>query len=140
MIIEGEAAMLALGAQLAGTLKPGNLVAISGSLGAGKTVMCRGILHALGYAGEVSSPSYAIIHDYDAPGMLMPVVHADLYRLKNPQELAELGLFDGDERLLLVEWLEQGGAAFERADIRITIKMLGDDRREVTIEDKRITV
>jgi tRNA threonylcarbamoyladenosine biosynthesis protein TsaE len=138
MIIDSEAAMLDLGASLAASLQAGDLVAISGTLGAGKTALCRGILQALGYTGEVSSPSYAIIHDYDVVGMRMPVVHADLYRLKNPEELAELGLFDGDDRLLLVEWPEQGGAAFDNADIKITIEALAENRRLVSIDDKRI--
>ncbi|RDV06773.1 tRNA (adenosine(37)-N6)-threonylcarbamoyltransferase complex ATPase subunit type 1 TsaE [Sphingorhabdus pulchriflava] len=136
MIVRTEAEMERLGFDLAGRVGPGQLVTLSGPLGAGKTVLSRAILRALGFDGDVSSPTYAIIHEYDEPAMRMPVVHADLYRLKAPGELYELGLFDDQASLKLVEWPEMGGQALLRVDVAITITPLADGSREVTINEK----
>lgn len=137
MIVKDEDAMRDFGAQLAQGLSAGQLVTISGPLGAGKTVLAKAIIAKLGFAGDVSSPTFAIIHEYDEPGMRLAVVHADLYRLDDPQELEELGLFDANDRLTLVEWPEKGGTALQLADVAITIEPLSDGTRSVKIEDKR---
>ncbi|MGB5078212.1 MAG: tRNA (adenosine(37)-N6)-threonylcarbamoyltransferase complex ATPase subunit type 1 TsaE, partial [Sphingorhabdus sp.] len=84
--------MRALGLKLASQLVPGDWVAIDGPLGAGKTVLCSGILDGLGFRGEVASPSYAIVHLYEPPEVSIAVAHADLYRLQEIDELDELGL------------------------------------------------
>ncbi|MFN7323526.1 MAG: tRNA (adenosine(37)-N6)-threonylcarbamoyltransferase complex ATPase subunit type 1 TsaE, partial [Sphingomonadales bacterium] len=110
MIIADEEAMHRLGVQIADGLRAGNLVTLSGTLGAGKTVLAKAIISAVGFEGDVSSPTFAIIHQYDEAGMRIPVVHADLYRLDDPEDLYELGLFDDDRAVLLVEWPEKGGA------------------------------
>ncbi len=111
MIVEDEAAMLRFGEQLAGALKPGDWLAIEGPLGAGKTVLCRGILRGFGYDGEVASPSYALVHHYEPPSVNTPVMHVDLYRLNSVDELAELGLHDsGSDCITLVEWASRAGA------------------------------
>lgn len=136
MIVRSEAEMERLGYDLAKRVRPGQLVTLSGPLGAGKTVLSRAILRALGFDGDVSSPTYAIIHEYDDPAMRMPVVHADLYRLKDPEELHELGLFDDQDSLKLVEWPEMGGQALLRADISVAITPVADGSREVTINEK----
>jgi tRNA threonylcarbamoyladenosine biosynthesis protein TsaE len=138
MIVRTEAEMERLGFDLAARVRPGQLVTLSGPLGAGKTVLSRAILRSLGFGGDVSSPTYAIIHEYDEPAMRMPVVHADLYRLKAPEELYELGLFDDPECLKLVEWPEMGGQALLRADLAVAITPLDDGSRDVTINDKGI--
>jgi tRNA threonylcarbamoyladenosine biosynthesis protein TsaE len=136
MIVRTEAEMERLGFDLAERVHPGQLVTLSGPLGAGKTVLSRAILRALGFGGDVSSPTYAIIHEYEEPTMRMSVVHADLYRLKAPEELYELGLFDDPESLKLVEWPEMGGRALLRADLAVAITPLDDGSRDVTINDK----
>ena len=84
----------ALGAQIAAALQPGDVVALSGGLGAGKTTLARAIIAALGHAGEVPSPSFAIIETYDPPTVRLPLVHADFYRLERPEEAEEIGLDD----------------------------------------------
>ncbi len=137
MIIPDEAHMHDLGVQLAHGLAPGEIVTLSGPLGAGKTVLARAIIGELGFAGDVSSPTFAIIHEYDEPGMRLPVVHADLYRLDDPEEIEELGLFDNRDRVLLVEWPGMGGAALQAADIEIVIEPLPDGSRSVEVKDKR---
>ena len=103
-------AMAAFGARIAPMLRPGDVVALSGGLGAGKTTLARAILAALGHRGEVPSPSFAIIETYDPPTVRLPLVHADFYRLRRPAEAEEIGLDDYREgAALIAEWPEQAG-------------------------------
>jgi tRNA threonylcarbamoyladenosine biosynthesis protein TsaE len=99
-----------LGRAIAEVLRPGDVVALSGGLGAGKTTLARAIIAALGHAGEVPSPTFAIIEMYEPPAMRLPLVHADFYRLEQPAEAAELGLDDYREgAALIAEWPEHAG-------------------------------
>lgn len=118
------AAMEAFGARIARHLRPGDVVALSGGLGAGKTTLARAIIAALGHRGEVPSPSFAIIETYDPPGLRLPLVHADFYRLKAPQEAEELGLDDYRQgAALLAEWPEMaGGFAHEAGCLAIRLE------------------
>lgn len=103
-----EAAMANLGARIADRLRPGDVIGLSGDLGAGKTTLARAILAALGLLGEAPSPTFAIIQPYDAPDVRVPVAHVDLYRLDDPQDCRELGLEDyADAGALLIEWPER---------------------------------
>ncbi len=117
-------AMAAFGARIAANLRPGDVVALSGGLGAGKTTLARAILDALGHDGEVPSPTFTILETYDAPGMRLPVVHADFYRLSRAQEVHQLGLDDyRDGAVLLAEWPDHaGGFAHEPACLSITLE------------------
>jgi tRNA threonylcarbamoyladenosine biosynthesis protein TsaE len=137
MIIADEAAMQALAVQYAEELSAGELITLAGPLGAGKTVFARALIAALGFKGDVSSPTFAIIHHYDEPQMRLPVVHADLYRLDLPEELEELGLFDREDAIMLVEWPSKGGAALKSASLAIEILPQTDGSRMLKIEDKR---
>ncbi len=112
------------GAQLAEVLRPGDVVALSGGLGAGKTTLARAIIAALGHRGEVPSPSFAIIETYDPPALRLPLVHADFYRLKRPEELEELGLDDyRSGAALIAEWPEMaGGFAHEPGCLSIRLE------------------
>lgn len=104
------AATSALGARIAAQLRPGDVVALSGGLGAGKTTLARAIIAALGHPGEVPSPSFAIIETYDPPAVRLPLVHADFYRLNHPDEAEEIGLDDYRQgAVLIAEWPEQAG-------------------------------
>ncbi|WP_374528796.1 tRNA (adenosine(37)-N6)-threonylcarbamoyltransferase complex ATPase subunit type 1 TsaE [Novosphingobium sp.] len=118
------AATEAFGARIAAVLRPGDVVALSGGLGAGKTTLARAIIAGLGHAGEVPSPSFAIIETYDPPGVRLPLVHADFYRLERPEEADELGLDDYREgAALLAEWPEHaGGFAHERGCLSIALE------------------
>ncbi len=123
------------GEQLAATLQAGDWVAISGALGAGKTVLCSGILRGLGFGGEVASPSYAIIHQYDLPEVSIAVAHADLYRLNDVAELDELGLAEErDHRVTLVEWAERSGPDYAVASHEIRIELRADGTRAVMMK------
>ena len=104
------AAMAAFGSQIGALLRPRDVVALAGGLGAGKTTLARAIIASLGYAGEVPSPSFAIIEVYDPPAVRLPLVHADFYRLVRAEEVEELGLDDYREgAALLAEWPENAG-------------------------------
>lgn len=94
-----------LGAAIAHRLRSGDAVALAGDLGAGKTTLAREILRALGHEGEVPSPTFTLIQDYDLPGI--QVAHFDLYRLKSADELIEIGLDDAlAHGAALIEWPE----------------------------------
>ncbi len=117
------------GAAIADVLRPGDVVALSGGLGAGKTTLARAIVGALGYAGEVPSPTFSIIEVYDPPMLRLPLVHADFYRLASPAEMEELGLDDYlADGALIAEWPEKaGGFAHEPACLSIQLEIAGKD-------------
>jgi tRNA threonylcarbamoyladenosine biosynthesis protein TsaE len=118
------AAMERFGAAIAARLRAGDVVALSGGLGAGKTTLARAIIAALGHRGEVPSPSFSIVEVYDPPGVRLPLVHADFYRLARPDEAEELGLDDyRADAALIAEWPENaGGFAHERGCLSITLE------------------
>lgn len=124
-------AMQALGVRIAGAAKPGDVIALSGGLGAGKTTLARAILLALGHEGEVPSPTFTILETYD--DTRLPVVHADFYRLEDPAETAELGLADYREgALLIAEWPDHaGGFSHEPACLSIKLEIVGEGRKAI---------
>lgn len=112
-----EAATLAFGASLAGSLHAPLVIYLNGSLGAGKTTFARGLLKGLGYTGTVKSPTYAIVESYSLPQCT--VHHFDLYRFAEPEEWHDAGLDDltGAGCICLIEWAEKGGCNVPAADI-----------------------
>ena len=122
----------ALAARLAERLGPGDVVTISGELGAGKTTFVRGAARALGVAGPVSSPTFTIGHRYDAP---TPVAHLDLYRIVglDPEEWGDLEpYFDGT--VVFVEWPEHGGDWLPEARAVVTLGHVDESHRSVRID------
>ena len=104
-------ATLALGKALGRVLQVGDVVGLNGPLGAGKSVLARGVLRGLGFDGDVPSPTFPILIPYDPPAVRLPLTHADLYRIENRKELDELGLDEGLEAgALIVEWPDRLGA------------------------------
>ena len=98
----------AFGRALAAQLRPGDVVALFGTLGAGKTTLARGILRGLGHRGDVASPTFPIVQTYAPPDTAIPVWHVDLYRLEDEAELEELGLDEAkQEGALVIEWPER---------------------------------
>ena len=122
------AAMDAFGARIAARLRAGDVVALSGGLGAGKTALARAIIAALGHEGEVPSPTFTIIETYEA--LDPPLIHADFYRLERPEEAAEIGLDDyRDGAALIAEWPEKaGGFAHEAGCLAIALETVGQGR------------
>ncbi len=123
----------ALGARLAGQLKPGDVIAYRGDLGAGKTAFTRGLARGLGIIQSVTSPTYTIVNEY--LGGRMPLFHFDMYRLGSADELFDIGWEDYLERggICAVEWSENVEEALEDA-IMISISRVDDNRRIITIE------
>lgn len=122
----------ALAARLAERLSPGDVVTISGELGAGKTTFVRGAARALGVRGPVSSPTFTIGHRYEAP---TPVAHLDLYRIAglDPEEWGDLEpYFDGT--VAFVEWPEHGGNWLPEARAVVTLGHVDESHRSVRID------
>ncbi|WP_374596928.1 tRNA (adenosine(37)-N6)-threonylcarbamoyltransferase complex ATPase subunit type 1 TsaE [Sphingosinicella sp.] len=131
-VLADEAATDTFGRRLAARLAPGDIVLLSGDLGAGKTALARGILAGLGHAGEVPSPTFTLVQSYEVPGVRLPVWHVDLYRLEDPDEVEELGL---DEILadgaLIIEWPERAGGRWPEA-LHLTLADTGEGSRRLT--------
>ena len=122
----------ALGARLAALVAPGDVVTLSGPLGAGKTSIARGLLAALGLVGEAPSPSFAIVQPYAPPEVRLPVLHVDLYRIDDPDEIEELGLDEAaGDSVLLVEWPKRAPGWWPDA-LALTLEMLPDGSRRLT--------
>jgi len=125
--------MLALGARLARELAGGQIWALSGELGAGKTTLVRGMLRGLGFEGRVKSPSYGLVESYRAGGL--DVHHLDLYRLGNPDELDFIGFEDllGPGSVVLVEWPERAGGRLPNGARRLEISFPMAGGRRITL-------
>ena len=123
----------ALGRALADRLRTGDVVALFGDLGAGKTTLSRGILHGLGFLGEVASPTFPIVLAYDPPDVRLPLWHVDLYRIEDPQELEELALDEAKrEGTLILEWPERLGSALWPDALRLHLSIAGEGVRALT--------
>lgn len=112
----------ALGVALGNYLEPGDVLVLTGDLGAGKTQLTKGIARALGIEAEITSPTFAIEAIYE--GTKMPLYHLDLYRLDSPDQLGDAGVWDvlGGDGVCVLEWGEQ------------FLDELGDERLDVIIE------
>ena len=135
MIVElpDLAAMEAFGARIAANLRAADVVALTGGLGAGKTTLARAIVAALGYRGEVPSPTFTLIQTYDPPALRLPLVHADFYRLERPDEVQQLGLDDYREgAALIAEWPDHaGGFTHEPGCLSIALEIVGEGRKAI---------
>ena len=133
MIFKSEEETLAWAEEFGKSLKSGDMVALYGNLGAGKTVISRGICKGLGFEGSVCSPTYTILHEYpNTP----PLYHFDLYRLEPGAELYEVG-FDHDylsKGVTLIEWPERLENQTEDVTHIINIEIISENERQVTLE------
>lgn len=121
-----------LGRQLAAVVRPGDVITLSGPLGAGKTSIARGLLAALGLEGEAPSPTFAIVQPYEPPETFLPVMHVDLYRIEDAQEIDELGLDEArGESLLLIEWPERAPGRWPDA-LALSLDFAPDGGRALT--------
>lgn len=124
---------LALGSRLAAVARPGDVIALSGPLGAGKTSIARGLLAALGLEEEAPSPSFAIVQPYAPPEVRFPVLHVDLYRIEQAEEAEELGLDEArEDSLLIVEWPERLGEDWWRDALWLSLELTPDGARVLT--------
>ena len=131
-----------VGRQLAGLLKPPQLLILRGDLGTGKTTLVKGIAQALDAAepDEVTSPTFTLIHEYDGTrdGKPIKLFHLDVYRLEGERQLETLGLDDilTPDALVLVEWGEKFKSIRKRATGEIAITTEGGDARKITVTMK----
>ena len=125
-ITESPAETQALGEKLGKTLKQGDVIALVGDLGTGKTCLTQGIARGIGIAPDevVNSPSYILINEYNGT---IPIYHIDLYRLENSEEIAELGLSEYIESdgICIIEWAERMADALPDTCIKIHITLAG---------------
>jgi tRNA threonylcarbamoyladenosine biosynthesis protein TsaE len=127
------------GRTLAQRLKPGSVVALTGSLGSGKTVLVQGICSEFGAEKAVSSPSFVIINEYPGSrqGSRIWIYHFDLYRLENPDELVGLGYeeyFYG-QGISLIEWADKVKDFLPEKRWEINLKIISENEREISIEE-----
>ncbi len=133
MILADAAATDRLGRQLGALVRPGDVIALEGPLGAGKTSLARGLLAALGLAEEAPSPSFAIVQPYAPPETRLPVLHVDLYRIERADELEELGLDEARaDSVLIVEWPERAREGHWPEALRLSLAIRPDGRRALT--------
>lgn len=127
------------GVEFAAGLKPGDLVILSGPLGAGKTVFVKGLAQGLGFdPRDVHSPSYTMVSEYGPCPMGRRLVHVDLYRVDEAAEIDELGLADyltGDH-IVAVEWGERLPPVLRKGAILVSIEDAGDERRRLSIQSR----
>jgi tRNA threonylcarbamoyladenosine biosynthesis protein TsaE len=123
-----------LGAELAGSLRDGDVVLVRGELGSGKTTLVRGAARALGVTDPVTSPSFSIGHRYRA-GRELTVSHLDLYRLAGleQEDPALLADYLGAGRIAFVEWPLDGEREFSSARLRVSLAHRGKDNRRIEV-------
>ena len=127
-----EKETVAVGMEFASKLVPGDVVALRGYLGAGKTAFTRGVAAGLGLDARVSSPTFTIVNEYLGK---TPLFHFDLYRLGSSDELFEIGWEDYLERggVCMVEWSENANDAMPKETIYVNIEKTGEETREITV-------
>ena len=130
---------ISLARRFAHRLVVGDLVALSGELGAGKTQFVKGVCRGLGVLDVVTSPSFIIMNEYKASrngGTPLSVYHFDFYRIKSLSEVYDLGIeeyFYGNG-ICLIEWAEAAGSLLPKNRYEVTLKVLGENAREIKIE------
>lgn len=126
-----EADTVAFGKALAAIAEPGDVFALFGTLGMGKSVLSRAFIQELTATKEVPSPTFTLLQTYEAPGF--EICHFDLYRLKSPEEIFEIGMEDALYSCVsLIEWPEQMGGYLPR-DIFKVVFTPADSGRKITI-------
>ena len=121
-----------LGARLASSLRPGDVLLLFGDMGAGKSELTRGIARGLGIQGPVASPTFTILQVYDEGHI--PLYHFDWYRLESADELYEMGMDEylGGDGIAIIEWPSQCPEAIPPCRLEITLTPLADTVREIT--------
>ena len=129
MMLKDEAATTRLGAAIAGALRSGEGVCLSGPLGAGKSTLARGLVRALTTPDEdVPSPTFTLVQFYEGPRL--KVAHFDLYRLARPEEAYEIGLDEAlDDGAAVIEWPEKLGHHLPADRLDVELRIEGDRRR-----------
>ena len=129
-----QEATAAAGALLEKSLRIGDVIALSGDLGAGKTCFARGLLAELGLTDDAPSPSFAIVIPYAPPDTRLPIWHIDLYRLDDPAEIEEIGLDEARlDAALVIEWPERMGSRLWHDALKISLDPDESGGRRLTV-------
>lgn len=132
LVSEAPAETANLGEQIATVLEPGDALLLQGELGAGKTCLTQGIARGLGVEEGVCSPTFVLVGEYAGR---LHLYHADLYRLENPVEVADLDLDRSSENgVLVVEWPERAPEWLPRDHLLVTLEHNGPDARQIQID------
>lgn len=135
MLLEKVEATDSFGRQLSAALRPGDVIALFGDLGVGKTTLSRGILRGLGFEGDVASPTFALVQPYEPPAVRLPLWHVDLYRIERPADIEELALEEAlVDGALVIEWPERLGASLWRNALRLHLSVAGEGARSLTAD------
>jgi tRNA threonylcarbamoyladenosine biosynthesis protein TsaE len=131
MILATAEATEAFGSALAAQLRAGDVVALFGDLGAGKTTLTRGLLNGLGFDGDVGSPTFPIVQTYE--DLSVPLWHVDLYRIEERSEIEELALDEAlQDAALVIEWPERLGDRLWAHALRLHLVVAEDGARALT--------
>ncbi len=124
-----------LGKVLGESISQGRCISLVGPLGAGKTVLARGICRGLGVEEEILSPTFVLCEEFAGK---LPVLHVDLYRLEHERELEALGIFDriGTECVVIVEWGDRSDRLTSAADMIVELRMGGESGRDLTVRER----
>jgi tRNA threonylcarbamoyladenosine biosynthesis protein TsaE len=134
--LSDDAATAALGARLGAAARAGDVIALVGDLGAGKTTLARGLIrHLTGPETEAPSPTFTLVQTYQGPAF--SIWHFDLYRLENPGEARELGMEEAVDGLALIEWPERLGRYLPaaRLEVQLDFGVQGRIARLVDFDD-----
>jgi len=138
MITNSARETMLVGEKLAKELKPGDIIALSGNLGSGKTTFTKGLGKGLGvkYPGRINSPTFVLIKEYDGK---MPLYHLDLYRLDDLKEIENLAIeeYIYGNGVTVIEWAEKIKCILPKKHILVKLRIKGDHKREVLVEDLR---
>lgn len=134
VITHSRAETEAFAAKLAEGVSGGTVIAMRGDLGAGKTCFTSGFARGLGYDGDVNSPTFALVNEYI--GGRLPLYHFDMYRVGGWDDLYTTGYFDYLEEngVMIIEWSENISSALPGDVVTVTVKTLGENDREITVE------
>ncbi len=136
IVTSSEAETIELGRRFSAALKPGDVVALYGELGSGKTQFVKGVCAGIGVTEHVTSPTFTLINEYRKHGG-MPVFHLDLYRIRSFEELLALGTeeYFEDGGVSLIEWAEKADPLLPAGRFSVRFRVVdGVDRREITME------
>jgi tRNA threonylcarbamoyladenosine biosynthesis protein TsaE len=123
-----------IGSLLGNMLIPGDVIALSGELGSGKTTLVRGLAQGMGFSGEeVASPSFTLVNEYEG---YLPLFHIDLYRLRDAQELHEIGYeeYISEAGVAVIEWADRVRNAIPHESLWITLQYQGVEHREIMMQ------
>jgi tRNA threonylcarbamoyladenosine biosynthesis protein TsaE len=122
----------AVGMSIADHLKIGDVIALNGDLGAGKTVFARGIARGLGVEGVVASPTYTIVHEYSGK---LPLYHFDVYRIDSVEDMEDIGYYDYiDKGVCVIEWAEIISDILPAGFIHVQINKIGENDRKIIVD------